>query len=268
MSATTMLPDYEVLAIRFGSSSARPGSQNFIMPDGHDGPMQMDFYIWAIRHGDRTIVVDTGFSPGASSRRNRQFVHPPAEALGMAGVDPAAVSDVVITHLHWDHAGNIDLFPKATFHIQDAEMAQATGRCICHKWFRRQSEVDDVVALVRNLYAGRVAFHDGEGEIAPGVTVHLIGGHTGGLQVVRVHTARGWVVLASDAVHYWANIEERNPFPAADVIGALEGFAIVEKLADGPTHIIPGHDPAVLTRFPPLRGNIDVVRVDLAPRAS
>ena len=87
----------------------------------------------------------------------------PAEALAQAGVDPAAVHDVVITHLHWDHSGNMDLFPNATFHIQDAEMAQATGRCICHKWFRRQSEVDDVVALVRNLYAGRVKFHDGEG---------------------------------------------------------------------------------------------------------
>ena len=218
------LPTYEVLAVRFGSSRARPGSQNFIMPDGHDGPMQMDFYIWVIRREGRTIVVDTGFSPGASSRRNRQFVHAPAEAL-----------------------------------------AQATGRCICHTWFRRQSEVDDVVALVRNLYAGRVKFHDGAGEIAPGVTVHLIGGHTGGLQVVRVHTARGWVVLASDAVHYWANIEERNPFPAADVMGALEGFATVEGLADGPAHIIPGHDPAVLTRFPPLRHNIDIVRVDLPP---
>jgi len=188
---TDALPDYEVLAIRFGSSSNRPGSQNFIMPDGHDGPMQMDFYVWAIRHGERTIVVDTGFSPGASTRRNRQFVHPLPEALAMAGVDPAAVSDVVITHLHWDHAGNIDLFPKATFHIQDAEMAQATGRCICHKWFRRQSEVDDVVALVRNLYAGRVAFHDGAGEIAPGVTVHLIGGHTGGpAGGARPHGAR------------------------------------------------------------------------------
>ena len=68
----------------------------------------------------------------------------------------------MITHLHWDHSGNMDLFPNATFHIQDAEMAQATGRCICHKWFRRQSEVDDVVALVKNLYAGRVKFHDGK----------------------------------------------------------------------------------------------------------
>jgi glyoxylase-like metal-dependent hydrolase (beta-lactamase superfamily II) len=262
---TAELPRYEILAVRYGTSSARPASQNFIMADGHDGPMQMDFYIWVIRGEDRLIVVDTGFSSGASSRRNRQFVHPPAEALAQAGVDPAAVADVVITHLHWDHSGNMDLFPNAAFHIQDREMAQATGRCICHKWFRRQSEVDDVVALVKNLYAGRVTFHDGEGEVAPGVTVHLVGGHTSGLQIVRVNTARGPVVLASDAVHYWQNLAEQNPFPPANVMDALEAFRKVENLVDDRDHIIPGHDPLVLSRFPPLRGNLDVVRVDLAP---
>lgn len=261
------LPAYEILALRYGTSSARPGSQNFILPDGHDGPMPMDFYIWVIRGDGRTIVVDTGFSPGASGRRNRKFVHAPADALALAGVDAAAVRDVVITHLHWDHSGNTDLFPNAAFHIQDAEMAQATGRCICHKWFRRQSEVDDVVALVRNLYAGRVTFHDGAGTVAPGVTVHLVGGHTGGLQIVRVHTARGFVVLASDAVHYWQNIEEQNPFPPANVMDALEAFRKVEELAEGRDHIIPGHDPLVLSRFPPLRGNLDIVRVDLPPVA-
>jgi len=125
----------------------------------------------------------------------------------------------VITHLHWDHSGNMGLFPNATFHIQDAEMAQATGRCICHKWFRRQSEVDDVVALVKNLYAGRVKFHDGEGTVAPGVTVHLVGGHTGGLQIVRVHTSRGSVVLASDAVHYWMNLAEQKSVSAGQCHG-------------------------------------------------
>jgi len=171
----------------------------------------------------------------------------------------------VITHLHWDHSGNMDLFPNATFHIQDAEMAQATGRCICHKWFRRQSEVDDVVALVKNLYAGRVKFHDGAGTVVPGVTVHLVGGHTGGLQIVRVNTTRGAVVLASDAVHYWMNLAEQNPFPPANVMDALEAFRIVEDLAGDRDHIIPGHDPLVLSRFPPLRGNLDIVRVDLAP---
>jgi glyoxylase-like metal-dependent hydrolase (beta-lactamase superfamily II) len=262
------LPAYEVLAVRFASSTARPADRNFILPEGHDGPMPMDFYIWAIRSAERTIVVDTGFGSGAAERRKRKLMHTPAEALARAGIVAADVADVIITHLHWDHAGNVDAFPKATFHIQDAEMNAATGRCICHKYFRRQNEVDDVVALVRNLYAGRVKFHDGEGEVAPGVTVHLIGGHTGGLQVVRVHTARGWVVLASDAAHYWANIRERNPFPVlADVARALDGFDTLERLADGPDHIIPGHDPGVLTRFPPLRGNLDIVRVDLSPTA-
>jgi len=262
---TEELPRYEILAVRYGTSSARPARQNFIMPDGHDGPMQMDFYIWVIRGAGRSIVVDTGFSAAASGRRNRQFVHAPAEALAQAGVDVAAVRDVVITHLHWDHSGNTDLFPNATFHIQDAEMAQATGRCICHKWFHRQAEVDDVVALVKNLYAGRVAFHNGTGTLAPGVTVHLVGGHTGGLQIVRVHTARGFVVLASDAVHYWMNLEEQNPFPPANVMDALEAFRKVEELAAGRDHIIPGHDPLVLARFPALRGNLDIVRVDLPP---
>ena len=261
------LPQYEILAVRYGTSTARPARQNFILPDGHDGPMPMDFYIWVIRGNGRTIVVDTGFSAGASSRRNRKFVHAPADALSQAGVDTAAVRDVVITHLHWDHSGNTDLFPNATFHIQDAEMAQATGRCICHKYFRRQAEVDDVVALVRNLYAGRVKFHDGAGTVAPGVTVHLVGGHTGGLQIVRVHTARGFVVLASDAVHYWMNFDEQNPFPPADAMGALEAFRTVEELAGDRDHIIPGHDPLVLSRFPPLRGNLDIVRVDLPPTA-
>lgn len=260
------MPSYEILALRFASSSARPGYQNFMMPDGHEGPMPMDFYIWAIRGGGRTIVVDTGFSAGASERRKRKFLHTPVEALASAGIAVEDVGDVVLTHLHWDHAGNIDLFPAARFHIQDKEMSGATGRCICHKYFRRQHEVDDVVALVRTLYGGRVTFHDGPGEVAPGVTVHFLGGHTGGLQVVRVNTARGWVVLASDAVHYWANFAERNPFPAADVAMALEGFDAVERLADSADHIIPGHDPLVLTRFPPLRGNLDVVRVDLKPQ--
>src|SRR5258705_11810025 len=104
VAMTEDLPTYEVLAVRFGSSSARPGSQNFIMPAGHDEPQQVAFYIWVIRREGRTIVVDTGFSPGASSRRNRQFVHAPAEALAQAGVNVVAVGDLLLTPLHWDQA--------------------------------------------------------------------------------------------------------------------------------------------------------------------
>ncbi len=106
-------------------------------------------------------------------------------------------------------------------------------------------------------------------EIAPGITVHLIGGHSGGIQSIRVPTARGWVVLAGDAAHLWGNIRQRNAVSgrggcrahAARVTTSLEG------LADGPDHIIPGHDPLILKRFPPVAGYPDTVRVDLAPIA-
>jgi len=177
------------------------------------------------------------------------------------------VRDVVLTHMHFDHAGRMDLFPQAAFHLQDSEMAYCTGRCMCHDILRAPFAVEDVVTAVRRVHDGRMRFHDGTAEIAPGITVHLVGGHTGGLQVVRVPTARGWVVIASDATHFWANIRTRNPFPlVVDVARMLEGFRLLESLADGPDHIIPGHDPLVLSRFPAVPGQPDIVRLDLSPR--
>ena len=135
------------------------------------------------------------------------------------------MKDVVLTHLHYDHAGCMDAFPAATFHLQDAEMAFATGRCMCHRVLRMPMEVEDVTNAVRHVFADRVKFHDGTATLAPGVTLHLVGGHSGGLQVVRVATARGFVVLASDAAHYWANIRTRNPFPlVVDVARMAEGW--------------------------------------------
>jgi glyoxylase-like metal-dependent hydrolase (beta-lactamase superfamily II) len=98
--------------------------------------------------------------------------------------------------------------------------------------------------------------------------VHLVGGHTGGLQIVRVPTGRGWVVLASDAAHFWANIRRRNPYPLIHNLERMaEGWVRCEELADGPDHIIPGHDPEVLRRFPKVANDPQTVRVDLEPCA-
>jgi glyoxylase-like metal-dependent hydrolase (beta-lactamase superfamily II) len=111
--------------------------------------------------------------------------------------------------------------------------------------------VGDVTGLVREVYSGRVRFHDGDAQIAPGIFVHKVGGHTEGLQVVRVNTQRGWVVLASDAAHYYANLEDENPFPAITNVGRMfDGFRQIRELADSPDHIIPGHDPEVLRTYP------------------
>ena len=257
---------YEIVAIRYGTQQDRTAASNFLFPDDHSAHMPIDYYVWAITGGGRTIVVDTGFSHATAGARGRRLMRSPVEGLALAGIDAASVKDVVLTHLHYDHAGCMNDFPAATFHLQDAEMAFATGRCMCHRVLRIPMEVEDVTTAVRHVFADRVTFHDGTATIAPGITLHLVGGHSGGLQVVRVATARGYVVLASDAAHYWANIRTRNPFPlVVDVVRMAEGWRICEELADGPDHVIPGHDPAVLTRFPSLPGCAEVVRVDLAP---
>src|SRR5215470_9965863 len=106
------------------------------------------------------------------------------EGLKAIGIAPDAVEDVIVTHLHYDHTGNYELFPRARYHLQDCEMAYATGRCMCHGHLRLPFEADDVVAMVRKVFAGRVTFHDGDDELAPGITLHRIGGHSRGLQSV------------------------------------------------------------------------------------
>lgn len=270
----TDAPDYTIHAIRYAHDPHRRLAENFLPPltepvDEHDSPMPMDFFVWAITGGGRTIMLDTGFDQTGAEKRNRRIVMPVVEGLKAVGVEPGAVGDVVLSHMHWDHAGNNDLFPGARYHVQDREMQFCTGRCMCHAFVRRPFEVEDVTAMVRRIHAGNARFHDGAGEVAPGLTVHLVGGHSKGLQVARVKTARGWVVLASDASHYYANMEDMRPFPlAVDVTEMLDGFVQARALASSPDHVIPGHDPAVLRRYPPSRDGLPhAVRVDLPPIA-
>src|SRR5215471_45631 len=225
--------------------------ENFLGGDPHDGPMPIDYFIWAVISGDRAFVIDTGFDEEMSRKRGRNFVNNPGEGLRKIGIDPGMVHDVVITHMHYDHCGNHNLFPEARYHVQDREMVFSTGRFMSHAHMRMPFEEEDVVAMVRRLYQGRLVFHDGDEEIAPGLSVHFVGGHSMGLQMVRVRTRRGFVVLASDATHFYANIERGIPYPilfnAADV---LEGYRRAYQLAESPDHVIPGHDPLVLERYP------------------
>jgi glyoxylase-like metal-dependent hydrolase (beta-lactamase superfamily II) len=259
-------PAYEVYAIKY-AHHARRAAENFLggLPhDEHDGPMPLDYFVWLVRGEGREIVVDTGFSAAMAAKRARDHIRCPAEGLRLLGCDAATVKDVVVTHLHYDHIGNFELFPAAQFHLQDQEMRYATGRHMGQPVFRGAYEVEDVVGMVRSVYAGRVRFHDGDGEIAPGVSVHLIGGHTMGLQVVRVATRRGWLVLASDASHFYANMEQVRPFPIVyNVADMVEGYARLRGLAQSTDHIIPGHDPQVMARYPAPNKDLEGIAVRL-----
>jgi glyoxylase-like metal-dependent hydrolase (beta-lactamase superfamily II) len=245
---------YEIIALRYATHQ-RPASENFLYPaatgeDPHDYPMPIDYFVWVIRNNERTIIVDTGFDRPAAAARGRKLLIHPADGLRAIGVDPEAVRDVVITHLHYDHAGNLGAFPNARLHLQDSEMAFATGRCMCHPRLRYPFEIEDVITMVRRVYAGRVNFIDGDEEIAPGISLHHVPGHTRGLQCVRIATMRGPVVLASDALHFYANAERQNPFPIVVNVGAMmESWRKLARLAGDEQRIVPGHDPLVMRRY-------------------
>lgn len=260
---------YEVYAIRYAASGPRHPHENFISPDLHEQASPLDYFVWLIRGKGRDILVDTGFGEAQARARKRDLLIDPAEALRQLGVAPDAIKDVIVTHLHYDHAGNLDSFPNARFHLQDREMQFATGRCMGHGLLRHPFAIEDVVTMVRHVYAERVAFHDGDGEIAPEITVHRVGGHSDGLQVVRVATRRGPVVIASDAAHFYANIERRNPFPIVYNLGdMMHGWQAVARLAGDHERIIPGHDPRVCTLYPNAGGNVQAFALHVGPQAS
>lgn len=270
MSCAVADDEYEVLAVKYGRHE-RLARENFIGGDPHDAsPMPLDYFVWAVRGAAGTFVVDTGFDAAVAQRRGRVLLRSPAEGLRAVGIEPDEVRDVVLTHMHYDHAGNHAMFPRAVYHIQDREMAYCTGRCMCHGFQRAPFDVGDVTAMVGRVFEGRARFHDGSAELAPGLSVHLVGGHSMGLQVVRVRTRRGWVVLASDASHFYANMEQGRPFPiAASVTDTLEGYETLRRLASSPAHVVPGHDPLVLERYPAASAGLEGVaaRLDVEPVA-
>jgi glyoxylase-like metal-dependent hydrolase (beta-lactamase superfamily II) len=248
------IPTYEILALKYGENTARKAADNYMhpTPDDHASPMPIDYFVFVIRNAERTILVDTGFDHKEAAARGRKITCEPIEVLKSIGIEPASIKETVITHLHFDHAGTMDQFTGSKFHLQAAEMAYATGPCMCEPSMRTPFTADHVCQMVRHVYSGRVQFHDGDGEVAPGITVHKCPGHSKGIQALRVNTSHGPVVLASDVVHFYGNIEQRRPFfITIDQEATLKSYDRLQALADGKLkNVIPGHDPLILKRYP------------------
>ena len=259
---------HEVFALKYAERLERVRADSFLFDD-HASHHPLDYYVWVVRNAARTVIVDTGYDADEGARRDRPVLADPATCLRDFGVDPETVDTVIITHLHYDHAGTLGRFPAARFHLQAAEMAYATGPCMCDTALNHPFTADHVCDMVRHVYSGRVVFHDGDGEIAPGLEVAAIGGHSMGLQAVRVRTRRGWMVLASDASHFYENFGARKLFPiVADAPAMLRGFDRLDALADRPELILPGHDPLVRAFFPFVAGDrngTSVHRLDADP---
>jgi len=244
----------------------RTALSNFVRPvDDHDLPMPLDYFVWAIhRDGQPPVIVDTGFGEDAAAARGRVITRSVNDGLRAAGIDHLSIEDVILTHLHYDHAGSLSTFPNAHFHVQDAEMAFATGPQVCEREVRAPFDGEPVAQLVRKLYNDHVIFHDGDDEFASGIALRFLPGHTAGLQAVVCDTARGPVVLASDAAHLYANIVRKIAFPIFidETAYAAAQERLMSLAAGSLDHVIPGHDPLVLTAFPSAD---DIARVDLAP---
>ena len=160
-----MSETYDLYAVRYGHHE-RTARHNFIGGDPHDGPSPLDYFVWAIVGRNRTFILDTGFDAAMAAKRKRELLRPVRDGLKMIGIVADDVEDVILSHMHFDHCGNHELFPRARYHLQDIEMEYCTGRCMCHAALQLPFEVEDVTSMVRKVFAGRVQFHNGTSEIA------------------------------------------------------------------------------------------------------
>jgi glyoxylase-like metal-dependent hydrolase (beta-lactamase superfamily II) len=245
---------YEVTAIRYGSLRSTRGElyHRWSSYGEPDGELEMAYYFWLLRGAGSTVLVDTGFASEAAARRGRQCLIEPVEALARLGVEPADVSTVVVSHFHYDHVGNLDAFPDAELVVGRTELDFWTGPLARRAQFAPHVDPPDIERIAAAVAAGRARTTSGEEEILPGVRTIEVGGHSPGQLLVVVDGEDGGrVVLTSDSVHFYEEMDLDRPFGVVADLGAMyRAYDTVAELGrDEATAIVAGHDPAVMERF-------------------
>jgi glyoxylase-like metal-dependent hydrolase (beta-lactamase superfamily II) len=268
----------EVYALSYASMRGRRASELYFryqLYGVEDRAVAMGCYFWLIRDGARVVLVDCGWNRDrALGPTGGRFDHvtleqrDPVELLARLDVAPETVDHVIVSHMHIDHIGNLDLFPNATVSVARAELDCWTGPygqspALAHAVVRQ-----DVEFVQQLADAGRVRIVDEPGEVLPGIAVAPVGGHSPGQMVIEIATGRGTVVLASDAAHYHEELEHDWPFYVyTDLLAALRGYEMLRAKAGQPnTWIVTGHDPVEMDRFP--RVNADCVDLTAPPRSA
>jgi glyoxylase-like metal-dependent hydrolase (beta-lactamase superfamily II) len=259
--------DYEVTAVRYGTRSTTK-SDVFLHFDSYgepDEPIGMDYFFWVARSPARTILIDCGFNARSAARRGRTMLCAPGQALRRLGVAPEDISLLIITHAHYDHIGNLEEFPAAELIMSAREYEFWTGPLAGRPLFATSAEASDIDALRRAREAGRLRLlptpavdaAPAAQDVADGVRVLEVGGHTPGELVVLVSDGEGQVVVASDALHYYDELRLDRPFRhVTDLPAMYAGYELLRGLADdGARKLVAGHDPEVMRRFPAVDGH-------------
>jgi glyoxylase-like metal-dependent hydrolase (beta-lactamase superfamily II) len=255
------VPRYEVYALRFADVPFSVGS----LVAGADRARTIDiaFTMWAIKGAGRIVLLDAGFYRDKFMRqwKPQHYVRPPDALLAGLGIRPGEVTDIIVSHSHWDHADGVDLFPNATIWIQREEYGYYVGAAgeVLHSG---GIDADDAKMFADLTAAGRVKLVDGDAQpILPGIVVYTGGKHTFASQYASVQTRAGLVVLASDIAYLYENLERH--LAIAQTLDATANLAAQDRmlrLAAAPRFVVPGHDPAVFERFAVVRPG--VVRID------
>jgi glyoxylase-like metal-dependent hydrolase (beta-lactamase superfamily II) len=252
LAAAQTKPQYEVFAVKY--ATIPDFAVNQLVAGAEPGrKLDIAMLVWLIRGNGKTILFDSGFYRDQFFKQWHvtEFVKP-SDAVRRAGVNPEDVTDVIISHMHWDHADGMDLFPKAKIWLQKDELEYYAGSA----WQSRRThggiDPDDVLAAVKLNTEGRVGLVNGDAqEILPGILCYTGGKHTYASQFLTVATAAGTVVLASDNLYLYENLDKHAPIAATlDAASNLRAQDRMKQLASRPELIVPGHDPAVLKRFP------------------
>jgi glyoxylase-like metal-dependent hydrolase (beta-lactamase superfamily II) len=255
-------PDYSIQAIRYATIAGFPVSALVMgAPEGENIDIAM--VVWLIRGGGRNVLFDSGFH---RERWLKEFPTAdylrPDEAVKLAGVRPEDVTDIVISHAHWDHMGGIDLFPKATVWIQKQEFAYSTGDAWLPGGDHHGIDPDDAKALVQKNTDGRLRFVGGDDvEILPGIRAYTGARHTFASQYIRVDGDPPFV-LASDNCYLYRNLAEHKAsatFSETDRPANIRNQTRMIELAGSADRVVPGHDPRQFERFP-TQGRIARIR--------